>query len=194
MKWTKLISWNFSFEFSGFYYTSKFLRILRIFPQLKQLSYKTNLENLPFSRNLLTEERKRCGQGGVMWTEDYKRSDANHIAWINRIQISATHCVKLGRMRAQESYIDTFTAQSTAPCLFGAFPFAVWKDWRGEIHESTPQPRGKNTVKRNSKRRIPRMSSENRKLFYRSKFSRATGVSRQRMEKSHSDQPRTAGM
>jgi len=47
----------------------------------------------------------------------------------------------------------------------GAFPFAVWKNWRGGIHESTPQPRGKNTVKRNSKRRIPRMSLENRRLF-----------------------------
>ena len=29
----------------------------------------------------------------------------------------------------------------------------------------TPQPRGKNTVKRNSKRRIPRMSLENQRLF-----------------------------
>ena len=68
-----------------------------------------------------------------MWTEDHKRSDANHIACINLIQSKTTHCAKLMLMKVQESYIDT--------------------------------SRGKNTVKRNSKRRIPRMSSENRRLF-----------------------------
>ena len=62
-----------------------------------------------------------------MWTEDHKRSDANHIAWINRIQINTTHCAKLGRMEVQESYIDTFTAQSTAPGLFGGFSFRCLK-------------------------------------------------------------------
>jgi len=59
VKWTKLIPWDFSFDFSGFYYTSNFLRILRpmILLHLKQLSHKTiqhkRSENLPLSRNLL---------------------------------------------------------------------------------------------------------------------------------------------
>jgi len=45
----------------------------------------------------------------------------------------------------------------------GAFPFAVWKNWGGGF--MNPLPRGKNTVKRNSERRISRESSENRRLF-----------------------------
>jgi len=137
VKWTKLISKSFSFEFSGFHHTSKFLRILRILLHLKQLSYKTNqrkrLENLPFSRNLVRAERKRRGQGGILWTENHKRSDANHIAWINLIQSNTTHCAKfkLGLMKAQESYIDTSTAQSTAPGLFGGFFFRCFKKLKG---------------------------------------------------------------
>ena len=47
----------------------------------------------------------------------------------------------------------------------GAFPFTVWTNWRWGIHESTPQPRGKNTVKRNSKRESSRRSSKNQRLF-----------------------------
>jgi len=70
-------------EFSGFYYTSNFLRILRILLHLKHLSYKATphkrLENSPFSRNLVATERKRRGQSGVMWTEYHKRWDANYI-------------------------------------------------------------------------------------------------------------------
>ena len=58
-----------------------------------------------------------------MWTEDHKGSDANHIGWINLIQSNTTHCAKLGIMRMQESYIDTFTAQVAAPGLFGGFSF-----------------------------------------------------------------------
>jgi len=116
-----------SFEFSGFYYTSNFLRILRILLHLKQLSYKTNhnkrSENLPFSRNLDTAERKRRRQGGVMWTEDHKRSDANRIAWINLIQNNTTHCAKLGVMRSQNFCINASSAQVTAPGLFGGFSF-----------------------------------------------------------------------
>ena len=120
---------GFCFEFSGFYCTSNFLRILRILLYLKQLSYETihhtRSENLPFSRNLVIAERKRRGQGGVMWTEDpdHKRSDANHIAWINLIQSNTTHCAELGKMTAQRSYIDTSTAQVTTPGLFGGFSF-----------------------------------------------------------------------
>jgi len=38
-----------------------------------------------------------------MWTEDNKRSNANHIAWINLIQSNKTHCAKLGLVRAQKS-------------------------------------------------------------------------------------------
>ena len=78
---------------------------------------------MPFSRNLVEAERKRRGQGGVMWTEYHKRSDANHIGWINLIQSNTTHRAKLGLMRVQESYIDTFTAQVAGPGLFGGFSF-----------------------------------------------------------------------
>jgi len=127
VKWTKLISKDFSFEFSGFYYTSNFLRILRISIHFKQLSYKTTLhkrsKNSPFSRNLVIAERKRRGQGSVMWTEHHKRSDANHIAWINLIQSKTTNCAKMGFMTAQRSYTDTCFAQVTAPGLFGGFSF-----------------------------------------------------------------------
>ena len=131
-------------DFMGF-----FLRILRILLHLKfpsnskdltTFSYKTTphkrSENSPSSRNLVTAERKRRGQGGVMWTESHKWSDANHVGWINLIQDNTTHCAKLGLMRAQEIYIDTTTAQVTAPDLFGGFSFRVWKNWRGRIHES----------------------------------------------------------
>ena len=67
-------------------YTANFLRIPRILLHLKQLSHHTNQhkrsKNLPFSRNLVTADRKRRGQGGVMWTKDHQRSDANHIGSI----------------------------------------------------------------------------------------------------------------
>ena len=66
-----------------------------------------------------------------MWTEDHKRSDANHISWINLIQSNTTHCAKLGLMRAQESYIDTLTAQVTAPGLFEGFSFRGLKKLKG---------------------------------------------------------------
>ena len=56
-----------------------------------------------------------------MWTEYRKKSDANHIGWINPIQSNTTRCAKLGLMRVQESYIDTFTDQVAAPGLFGGF-------------------------------------------------------------------------
>jgi len=54
-------------------------------------------------------------------------------------------------MRVQESYIDTFTAQVAAPGLFGGFSFHALKKLKVGDSESTPQPRVKNTVKRNSK-------------------------------------------
>jgi len=38
--YTDMILLDFSFEFSGFYYTSNFLRVLRIVLHFKQLSYK----------------------------------------------------------------------------------------------------------------------------------------------------------
>jgi len=105
-----------------------FFRILRILSHLKEPSYKTTQlkrsENSPFSRNLVLAQRKRRGQGGVMWTQDHKRSDANYKAWINPIQSNTTHCAKLGLIRVQESYIDTFTTQVTAPGLFGGSGFS----------------------------------------------------------------------
>ena len=45
--------------------------------------------------------------------------------------------------------------------LFGGFSVCGLKKLQGGIYDSTP----KNTVKRNSERRIPRKSSENHKLF-----------------------------
>jgi len=66
-----------------------------------------------------------------MWTEHHKRSDANHIAWINWIQNNTTHCTKLGLIKAHESYIDTFTAQLTAPDLFGGFSFRCMEKLQG---------------------------------------------------------------
>ena len=126
-----------------------FLRILRIllhleFPSnsqillhLKQLSHKTKQrkrsENLPFSRNLFMTDRKRQGQGGVMWTEYHNRWDANHIAWINLIRSNTTHCAKLGFMRLQESYIDCIIgiAQVAAPGLYGGFSFRGSKKLKG---------------------------------------------------------------
>jgi len=56
-----------------------------------------------------------------MWTDDHKRSDANHTAWINIMQSNTTNCDKLGLMTAQRSYNDPSTAQVTAPDLFGGF-------------------------------------------------------------------------
>jgi len=58
-----------------------------------------------------------------MWTEYHQRSDANYVGWINLIPINTTLCAKLGIMRVQESYIDTFTAQVAAPGLFDGFSF-----------------------------------------------------------------------
>jgi len=111
-----------SFEFLEFYYTSNSFLI-------KTNQHKRS-ENLLISRNLVLAERKRQGQGGVMWTEDHKRSDANHTTWINLMQSNTTHCAKFRFMTAQRSYIDTSTAQVTAPGLFGGFSFrgSVWKN------------------------------------------------------------------
>ena len=107
MKWTKPISEIFLWKFPNFYYTSNFLRILIFLLHLKQLSCKTNhyerSENLPFSRNLVRAERKRIAQGGAMWTEDNKKSDASHMAWINLIQSNTAHCAKWGLVRAMQS-------------------------------------------------------------------------------------------
>jgi len=57
---------------------------------------------LLFSKKIVVAERKRRGQGGVMRTEDHKRSDANHIAWINPMQSNTTHCAMLELMNATE--------------------------------------------------------------------------------------------
>ena len=156
-------------EISGFYYTSNFLRILRILLHLKHLSYTTTprkrSENSPFSRYLVAAERKMRGQGGVMWTEYHKISDANYIGWINLIQINTTHHAKLGLMRTRKVTLILLPLKWLPQASLGAFSFTVWKNWGWGIHESTPQPRGKNTVKRNSKRESSRKSSKNRRLL-----------------------------
>jgi len=72
-------------------------------------------------------------------------------------------------MGAQKSYIDTSSAQVTALWVFS---FRGVKKLKGGIHDSTP----KNTVKRNSERESEKKFGES-ETFYRSKFSRPTGVS-----------------
>jgi len=75
-------------------------------------------------------------------------------------------------MRAQESYINTSTAQVAAPGLFGGFPIRGLKNWRGGIRDSTPQPTPQCSVL------WVRRIEEVRRIedFNRSKFSPATGV------------------
>jgi len=66
-----------------------------------------------------------------MWTEDHKKSDANCVAWINLIQSNTANCAKLELMRAHKSYIDTSSAQVTAPGLFWGFSFRGLKKLKG---------------------------------------------------------------
>jgi len=58
--------------------------------------------------------------------------------------------------------------------FWGAFPFAVWKNWKGGIHEPTAQR------KEHSKTEFGKKNFEEKfresETFYRSKFRRATGV------------------
>ena len=100
-----------------------------------------------------------------MWTEYHKISDANYIGWINLIQINTTHHAKLGLMRTRKVTLILLQLKWLPQASLGAFSFTVWKNWGWGIHESTPQPRGKNTVKRNSKRENSRKSSKNQRLF-----------------------------
>jgi len=153
---------------------------LRILLHFKQFSYNTTQhersENSPYSRDLVIAERKRRGQGGVMCTEHHKRSDANHIAWINLIQSKTTNCAKMGFMTAQRSYTDTWTAQVTAPGLFGGFSLRdlkKLKGWNSWIHSTAQR-------KEHSKTELGKKNSENEfrelETFYRNKFSHTNGV------------------
>jgi len=79
-------------------------------------------------------------------------------------------------MKVQESYIDTSTAQSTAQGLFGGFSFRCLKKLKGGdswIHSTAQR-------KEHSKTEFEKKNSENEfgesETFYRSKFSRATGI------------------
>ena len=83
---------------------------------------------------------------------------------INLIQRKTTHYDKLGLMGVQKSYIDASSAQVTAQGLFGGFSFCYLEELKGGGFMN-PLPRGKNTVIRNSEKRIPRKSSENQKKF-----------------------------
>jgi len=111
-----------------------------------------------------------------MWTEDYKRSDATSIACINLIQSYTTHCAKLRLMRAHKIYTDVSFAQVTALGLFGGFSFRGFRKKKGGdswIHSTAQR-------KEHSKTEFGKKNSENEfgesETFYRSKFSRATGV------------------
>ena len=79
-------------------------------------------------------------------------------------------------MKLQESYIDTSTAQSTAPGLFGGFSFRCLKKLKeGDswIHSTAQR-------KEHSKTEFEKKNSENEfresETFYWSEFSPATGV------------------
>jgi len=79
-------------------------------------------------------------------------------------------------MRAQESYIDTLTAQVTAPGLFGGFPFRGLKKLKGGdlwIH-STAQKKERSETKFGQKNSEKKFGES--ETFYRSKSSPATGV------------------
>jgi len=174
VKRTKLFSANFSSIFSAFYDTSNFLRILRILLHLKQLSHKTNQhkrsENLLFSKNLVTAERKRRGQGGVMWTKAHSRSDANHKGSI-WFRVRQRIALSWGSLRCRKV---TLMPHPRPRPLWGLFLSRFGKTERGGIHESTAQR------KEHSKTEYGKKNSEKKfgesETFYRSKFSRATGV------------------
>jgi len=123
--------------FSAFYYTSNFLRILKILLHLKQLYHKTNQhkrsENLPFSRNLVTAYRKRRGQGGEMWTKDHQRSDANHIGSI-WFRVRQRIALSWGSWGCRKVTLMSHPLKWTPQASLGAFTFAVWKNWTGGIH------------------------------------------------------------
>jgi len=79
-------------------------------------------------------------------------------------------------MRAQESYIDTSTAQVTAPGLFEGLSFRGLKELKGGdswIHSTAQR-------KEHSKTEFGKKNSETKfgesEIFYRGKFSPATGV------------------
>jgi len=77
-----------------------------------------------------------------MWTEDHKRSDANHTGCINLIQSVTTNCAKLELMTAQRSYTDTSTARVTAPDLplWGLFLWQFEKTEWGEFMNPLHSP------------------------------------------------------
>ena len=77
-------------------------------------------ENLPFSRNLVRAERKRMQ---IIWLESIWFRATQHIAlswgsWGCRIVTLMPHPLKCSPQAS-----------------LGAFPFAVWKNWRGGIHD-----------------------------------------------------------
>jgi len=111
-----------------------------------------------------------------MWTKDHKRSDANHIAWINLIQCNAIDCAKLGLMCVQKWYIDASSAQVTVPGLNGGFFFRGLKKlkWGDSWIHSTAQR--KEHSKTEFDKKYPEIEFGESETFYWSKFSRATGV------------------
>jgi len=154
-----------SFKFSGFYYTSNSFLI-------KTNQHKRS-ENLPFSGNLVIADRKRRGQGGVMWTKDHWRSDANHTGSI-WFRVRQRITLSWGSWGCRKVALMPHPLKWPPQASLGAFPFAVWKNWKGEIHESTAQR------KEYSKMEFEKKNSEKKfgesETFCRSKFSRATCV------------------
>ena len=156
-----------SFEFSGFYYTWNSFLIKPITQTIGKLAL---FEKFCHSG----KEEAKTGWSN-MDREPQKIGCKSH-SLINLIQSNTTHCAKLGLMKAQESYIDTSTAQSTAPGLFGGFSFRCLKKLKGGgswIHSTAQR-------KEHSKTEFEKKNSENEfgesETFYQSKFSRATGV------------------
>jgi len=110
-----------------------------------------------------------------MWTKDHWRSDANHTGSI-WFRVRQRIALSWGSWGCRKVTLMPHPLKWPPQALLGAFPFAVWKNWRGGIHESTAQR------KEHSKTEFGRKNSEKKfgesETFYRSKFSRATGVRR----------------
>ena len=180
------------------HFTRFFLRILRILLHLKfpsnfqdfatpQTAFLYNQsaqksENTPFSRNLVTTERKRRGQGGAMWTENHKRWDANHIACINLMQSRARQRIARSWCSWRYRKVTLIPPPLKRPpkaslgLLFGGYSFRCLKKLKGGdswIHSTVQR-------KEHSKTEFEKKNSENEfgesETFYRSKCSDATGL------------------
>jgi len=129
--WKGQISFQQYFPpYSQHFTTLLFLRNVRILPNLKQLSRKNyrhkRSENLPFSRNLVTADRKRRGKGRVMWTKDHERLDANHVGSI-WFRVRQRIALSWGSKGCRKVTLMPHPLKCPPKASLGSFPFEVWK-------------------------------------------------------------------